>query len=81
MYTTVLDTLDFSDIGQLRYFDEGLAALKKGNNGDVARYKDYSITRADKKYYGTYYILRADYGQTSFQQSEADLISSTIKQW
>ena len=80
-YGTVLDTLDFPDIGQLRYFDQGLVALKKGNNGDVARFKDYSITRADKKYDGTYYILRADFGQTIFQQTEADIMSKAIKQW
>jgi hypothetical protein len=64
----VLDTLDFADVTQLRYFDQGLSALKKGNNGDCARYKDYSITRSDKKFEGTYYILRADYGQTIFRQ-------------
>jgi hypothetical protein len=80
-YTSVSDTLDFADIGQLRYFDQGLAALKKGNNGDVARYKEYSITRADKKYDGTYYILRADFGQTSFKQTEADIMSKTIRGW
>ena len=77
----VLDTLDFADIGQLRYFDAGLSALKKGTNGDCARFKDYSITRADKKFEGTYYILRADYGQTIFRQPEADIISKVVKEW
>jgi len=77
----VLDTLDFADVTQLRYFDQGLSALKKGNNGDCARYKDYSITRSDKKFEGTYYILRADYGQTIFRQPEADIISKAIKEW
>lgn len=78
---TLLDTLDFADIGQLRYFDQGLAALKKGSNGETARFKDYSITRSDKKYDGTYYILRADFGQTTFQQPEADIMSKAIRQW
>lgn len=78
---SVLDTLDFADIGQLRYFDQGLSALKKGNNGDVARFKEYSITRADKKYDGVYYILRADFGQTIFQQTEADIMSKAIREW
>src|SRR6185437_8847370 len=77
----VLDTLDFADVTQLRYFDQGLSALKKGNNGDCARYKDHSITRSDKKFEGTYYILRADYGQTIFRQPEADIISKAIKEW
>lgn len=77
----VLDTLDFADIGQLRYFDAGLGALKKGNNGDCAHFKDYTITRADKKFDGIYYILRADYGQTVFRQGEADIMSKAIKEW
>lgn len=80
-YTNVLDTLDFADIGQLRYFDQGLSALKKGNNGDVARFKEFSITRADKKYDGIYYILRADFGQTVFRQPEADIMSKAIREW
>jgi hypothetical protein len=77
----VLDTLDFADIGQLRYLDSGLISLRRGTNGDCARYKDYSITRADKKFEGTYYILRADYGQTVFRQPEADIIGKAIKDW
>lgn len=77
----VLDTLDFSDIGQLRYFDAGLTALKKGTNGDCAHFKDYTITRADKKYEGLFYILRADFGQTVFRQPEADIISKAVKDW
>ena len=77
----VLDTLDFPDVGQLRYFDAGLTALKNGVNGDCAHFKDYSITRADKKFDGIYYILRADYGQTIFRQGEADMMSKAIKDW
>jgi hypothetical protein len=77
----VLDTLDFADIGQLKYLDSGLVSLKRGANGDCAHFKDYSITRADKKFDGVYYILRADYGQTVFRQPEADNISKAIKNW
>jgi len=77
----VLDTLDFADVNQLRYFDQGLTALKKGNNGDCAHYKDYSITRSDKKFEGVYYILRADYGETVFRQTEADIMSRVIREW
>src|ERR1700744_692785 len=61
MNGTVLDTLDFADAGQLRYFGKGLPALKNGNNGDIARFKDYTITRADKKYDGIWYIVRPEY--------------------
>jgi len=80
-YATVLDTLDFADVQQLRYFDQGLAALKKGTNGDIARFKEYSIARADKKYEGIWYILRDPYASTTFQQPEADRLSRAIRQW
>jgi len=81
MNGVLLDTLDFADIEQLRYFGKGLTALKKGNNGDVARFKDYTITRADKKYDGVWYIVRPQYGSTSFKQPEADIINAAIKEW
>lgn len=81
MQANVLDTLDFADAGALRYFSQGLAALKAGSNGDIARFKDYTITRADKKFEGVWYIVRPEYGETKFQQPEADLISKTIAQW
>ena len=81
MQATVLDTLDFADAGQLRYFGKGLTALKAGSNGDIARFKDYTITRADKKFEGIWYIVRPEYGETKFQQPEADLIVKTILQW
>src|ERR1700743_2437218 len=73
----VLDTLAFSNLEQLKYFEKGLTALKTGSNGDIARFKDYSITRADKKFEGIWYILRDKYGLTNFQQPEADLMSKT----
>ena len=81
MSENVLDTLDFPNIQQLRYFGQGLTALKSGSNGDIARFKDYSITRADKKFEGTWYILKDQYCSTSFQQPEADIITTAIKQW
>lgn len=77
----LLDTLDFADAAQLRYFGKGLTALKNGSNGDIARFKDYTITRADKKFEGVWYILRPEYGSTSFRQAEADIINKTIQEW
>lgn len=78
----LLDTLEFADAGQLRYFGKGLAALKAGTNGDIAKFKDYSIKRADRKDgTGVWYILRCEYGITSFQQPEVDIINKTIKSW
>ena len=78
----VLDTLDFPNMEQLGYFGKGLSALKGGNSGDVAHFKDYSITRADKRLEGgVWYILKCQYGETSFQQPEADVIDKAIKEW
>jgi len=82
MNDQVLDTLDFADAEQLHYLGAALTALKNGHNGDAAKSKDYSITRADKKFAGgVWYILRPQYGSTSFQQPEADIIVKAIKQW
>lgn len=81
MQANVLDTLDFADAEQLRFFGKGLTALQHGNNGDIARFKDYTITRADKKFEGVWYLVRPQYGETKFQQQEADLINKTIQQW
>ena len=74
----VLDTLSFPNLEQLRYFEKGLTALKSGNNGDVARFSNYSVSRADKKPV-IWYVLKDKYGVTSFQQGEADIISKTIR--
>ena len=81
MNGVLLDTLDFENIEQLRYFGKGLTALKNGSNGDIARFKDYTLSRADKKFEGIWYILRPEYGSTSFQQPEADIITQTIRAW
>jgi hypothetical protein len=81
MQANVLDTLDFPNAEQLRYFGKGLTALKGGTSGDIARFKDYTITRADKRFEGVWYIVRPQYGETKFQQPEADLINKTIQSW
>lgn len=75
----LLDTLPFANLEQLKYFSKALTVLKTGNNGDIAKFKDYSVMRADKKYEGIWYILRIKWGLTSFQQPEADLMNRTIK--
>ncbi len=79
--TVILDTLVFADLQQLNYFGKALTVLKAGNNGDIANFKNYSLKRADKKFEGVWYILRAAYGITDFQQPEADLMNKTIKSW
>jgi hypothetical protein len=81
MTNVVLDTLPFPNLTQLKYFEKALSALKNGNNGDIAKFKDYSIKRAESRVEGRWYILRNKWGETNFQQPEADLMISTIKSW
>jgi hypothetical protein len=75
----VMDTLPFPDLSQLKYFEKALSVLKTAKNGDIAKFKDYSIKRADKKYEGVWYILRIKWGLTDFRQSEADIMINTIR--
>jgi len=74
-----LDTLTFPNLEQLRYFAKGLDRLKGGSNGEILNYKDYTLSRADKKFEGIWYLLRYQWGSTSFQQTEADIMGKTIK--
>jgi hypothetical protein len=74
-----MDTLPFPNLQQLKYFQKALSALKVGNNGDIARFRDYSVKRADKKYDGPWYILRVKWGSTDFKQPEADIMINTIR--
>jgi hypothetical protein len=76
--SVIIKTLKFRDLGQLKYFQQGLAALRSGNNGDVAEFKDYSIKRVDVYKEGTSYILTCDGGLTNFQQPEADKMIAAI---
>jgi hypothetical protein len=77
--SVIIKTLKFRDLEQLKYFQQGLAALKAGNNGDVAEFKDYTIKRVDVYKAGTSYILTCDGGLTNFQQPEADRMMAAIK--
>jgi hypothetical protein len=79
MSVEVMDSLPFANLGQLRFLDQALTRLKKGNNGDIATFKEYSIKRTDKKFEGTSYLLRFQEGATEFRQPEADILSSTIR--
>ena len=76
--SVIIKTLKFHDVKQLKYFQEGLAALKSGNNGDVAEFKDYTIKRVDIYKEATSYILTCDGGLTNFQQPEADRMIAAI---
>jgi hypothetical protein len=77
--SVVMDTLPFANSTQLKYFEKALTTLKAGHNGDIAKFKDYSIVRADKKYEGTWYLLKIKWGMTDFKQSEADMLIKTIR--
>jgi hypothetical protein len=75
----VMDTLGFENLGQLKYFGQALNVLKKGHNGDIANFKDYSVKRTDNRLQGgVWYILRIKFGLTDFQQPEADIMCKTI---
>jgi hypothetical protein len=76
--SVIMKTLKFEDIQQLKYFQQGLSALKSGANGDVAEFKDYTIKRVDVYKSGTSYILTCDGGQTNFQQPDADRMITVI---
>jgi hypothetical protein len=75
-----MSTLRFGNLQQLRYFMQALAVLKKGNTGDVAKFKDYTVKRVDVKKEGIWYTLICGEGETTnFQQSEADKMVTAIK--
>ena len=75
----LMDTLAFPNLQQLKYLEKALTVLKSGHNGDIARFSNYSIKRADKKFDGVWYMLTDKYGLTDFQQPEADIMCKTIK--
>lgn len=79
-----METLKFGNLVQLKYFSQGLVALTKGNTGDIAKFKDYTIKRMDVKKQGqkgmVWYVLTCNDGtMTNFQQPEADRMIAAIK--
>lgn len=81
-YTTdqVMASLRFPNMQQMKYFQQGLAALKNGSNGATAKFKDYTIKRVDVSKEGAQYILICDAAgeTTSFKQIEADRMIAAI---
>jgi hypothetical protein len=74
-----MDTLVFTNAGQLRYFGQALGVLKKGHNGDIANFSEYTLKRADKRLDGgVWYMLHTKFAMTDFQQPEADIMCKTI---
>jgi len=72
MNAVTLRTLDLENMEQLKYFEQGLVTLKKGHNGDVAEFSNYSIKRFDKKKDDTWYILTYDDAVTNFQEAQVN---------
>jgi hypothetical protein len=67
-----LKTMDLETIEQLKYFKEGLLTLKKGQNGDIAEFRNYSIKKVGTKKETAWYILNYDGAVTNFQEAQAN---------
>ena len=74
MNGVIYKTMSLETREQLKYFREGLTTLKKGNNGDVAEYSDYSIKKVGMKKTDSWYILSYDGAVTNFQEAQANRI-------
>ncbi len=74
-----LTTLTFRNLQQVKYFQKALSALKTGSTGDIARFKEYTIKRADVRKDGVWYMLTCENGEiTDFKQPEADKLIAAI---
>ena len=72
MNSVSLKTMDLETIEQLKYFREGLLTLKKGQNGDIAEFRNYSIKKVGTKKENSWYILSYDGAVTNFQEAQAN---------
>jgi hypothetical protein len=70
MNSVAIKTLDLETMEQLKYFKEGLITLKKGANGDVAEYRNYSIKKVGTKKENSWYILSFGSAVTNFQEPQ-----------
>jgi len=72
MNNVAIKTLDLETMEQLKYFKEGLITLKKGANGDVAEYRNYSIKKVGTKKENSWYILSYGGAVTNFQEPQVN---------
>ena len=72
MNSIAIKTLDLETMEQLKYFKEGLITLKKGANGDVAEYRNYSIKKVGTKKENSWYILSYGGAVTNFQEPQVN---------
>jgi hypothetical protein len=70
MNSVAMKTMDLETMEQLKYFKDGLITLKKGSNGDVAEYSNYSIKKVGTKKENSWYILSFGSAVTNFQEPQ-----------
>jgi hypothetical protein len=74
MNSVNIKTMDLETLEQLKYFRDGLTTLKKGNTGDVAVFRNYSLKKVGTKKDNAWYILSYDDAVTNFQEAQANRI-------
>jgi hypothetical protein len=74
MNGVAIKTMDLETMEQMKYFKEGLLTLKKGNNGDVAEFRNYTIKKVGTKKENSWYILSYDGAVTNFQEPQLNRI-------
>jgi len=74
MNAVAYKTMDLETMEQLKYFKEGLLTLKKGQNGDVAEFRNYTIKKVGTKKENSWYILSYEGAVTNFQEAQANRI-------
>jgi hypothetical protein len=81
MNAVLYKTMDLETLEQLKYFRDGLITLKKGQNGDVAEFRNYSIKKVGTKKENSWYILSYDGAVTNFQEAQANRILFIINSY
>lgn len=81
MNAVLYKTMDFETLEQLKYFREGIMTLKKGQNGDVAEFRDYTLKKVGTKKENSWYILNYDGAVTNFQEAQANRIVFIINSY
>ena len=72
MNAVAIKTMDLETMEQLKYFKDGLTTLQKGQNGDIAEFRNYSIKKVGTKKENSWYILSYDEAVTNFQEAQAN---------
>jgi hypothetical protein len=72
MNAVTFKTMDLETLEQLKYFKEGLTTLKKGHNGDIAEFRNYSIKKVGMRKEDSWYMLSYDGAITNFQEAQAN---------